>query len=67
MSRPAWPKSSLGGAACARVEAFTPTHGWRGFDATNNLVASAQHVKIATGRDYRDASPTRGTYRGGAG
>lgn len=54
------------GASHAWVEAFTPTHGWRGFDATNNLVASTQHVKIATGRDYRDVSPTRGTYRGGA-
>ena len=54
------------GASHAWVEAFTPTHGWRGFDATNNLVASTQHVKIATGRDYRDVSPTRGTYRGRA-
>jgi transglutaminase-like putative cysteine protease len=51
-------------ASHAWVEAFTPTHGWRGFDPTNNLLASTHHVKIATGRDYRDASPSRGSYRG---
>ena len=54
------------GASHAWIEAFTPTHGWRGFDPTNNLVASEHHVKIAVGRDYRDVPPTRGTYRGGA-
>jgi transglutaminase-like putative cysteine protease len=54
------------GASHAWAEAFTPTHGWRGFDPTNNLVASTHHVKMAIGRDYRDVSPTRGAYRGGA-
>jgi transglutaminase-like putative cysteine protease len=51
-------------ASHAWVEAYTPTHGWRGFDPTNNLVASTQHVKMAIGRDYRDVGPTRGAYRG---
>jgi transglutaminase-like putative cysteine protease len=53
-------------ASHAWVEAFTPTHGWRGFDPTNNLVASEYHIKMAVGRDYRDVAPTRGTYRGHA-
>jgi transglutaminase-like putative cysteine protease len=53
-------------ASHAWVEAFTPTHGWRGFDPTNNLVASEYHIKMAVGRDYRDVTPTRGTYRGHA-
>ena len=53
------------GASHAWVEAFTPTHGWRGFDPTNNLVANDRYVKIAIGRDYRDVPPTRGTYHGG--
>jgi transglutaminase-like putative cysteine protease len=53
-------------ASHAWVEAFTPTHGWRGFDPTNNLVASLRHIKMAIGRDYRDVAPTRGTYRGQA-
>jgi len=54
------------GASHAWAEAFTPTHGWRGFDPTNNLVASTHHVKMAIGRDYHDVSPTRGAYRGNA-
>jgi transglutaminase-like putative cysteine protease len=53
-------------ASHAWVEAFTPTYGWRGFDPTNNLVASEFHVKMAIGRDYADVAPTRGTYRGQA-
>jgi transglutaminase-like putative cysteine protease len=48
----------------AWMEAFTPWHGWRGFDPTNNLVASTRHIKAAIGRDYRDVAPTRGAYRG---
>jgi transglutaminase-like putative cysteine protease len=55
------------GASHAWVEAFTPTHGWRGFDPTNNLVANEFYVKIALGRDYSDVPPTRGTYHGGPG
>ncbi|HEV2010975.1 MAG TPA: transglutaminase family protein, partial [Candidatus Limnocylindria bacterium] len=46
------------GASHAWVEAFTPTHGWRGFDPTNDLMASEHHVKMAVGRDYRDVPPT---------
>ena len=55
------------GASHAWAEAFTPTHGWRGFDPTNNLLASEYHVKMALGRDYADVPPTRGTARGGSG
>ncbi|HEY0583170.1 MAG TPA: transglutaminase family protein [Chloroflexota bacterium] len=52
------------GASHAWIEAFTPTHGWRGFDPTNNLVANEHYVKVAIGRDYHDVAPTRGTYHG---
>jgi transglutaminase-like putative cysteine protease len=55
------------GASHAWIEAFTPTHGWRGFDPTNNLLASTSHVKMAIGRDYADVPPTRGTARGSSG
>jgi transglutaminase-like putative cysteine protease len=51
-------------ASHAWVEAWTPTHGWRGFDATNNTMTSTSHVKMAVGRDYADVPPTRGTSRG---
>ena len=54
------------GASHAWIEAFTPTHGWRGFDPTNDLVASAYHVKVAIGRDYGDVRPHQGTFRGQA-
>ena len=53
-------------ASHAWVEVFTPTHGWRGFDPTNNLVVNDHYVKVAIGRDYHDVPPTRGTYHGGA-
>lgn len=54
------------GASHAWVEAYTATHGWRGLDPTNDLMASEHHVKMAVGRDYRDVPPTRGSYRGDA-
>jgi transglutaminase-like putative cysteine protease len=53
-------------ASHAWAEAFTAGRGWRGFDPTNNLVASQMHVKMAVGRDYHDVAPTKGTYRGRA-
>jgi len=53
-------------ASHAWVEAYTPTHGWRGFDATNAVVVGDAHVKVAVGRDYADVSPTRGSFRGHA-
>jgi transglutaminase-like putative cysteine protease len=55
-----------GDVSHAWVEVFTPTHGWRGFDPTNNLVVNDHYVKAAIGRDYQDVPPTRGTYHGGA-
>ena len=59
------PEPSRGaGASHAWVEVYTPTHGWRGFDPTNNLLASTHHVKMGIGRDYNDVPPTRGTFRG---
>lgn len=51
-------------ASHAWVEAWTPTHGWRGFDAANNLVVNDLYVKMAIGRDYGDAAPNRGSFRG---
>ncbi len=55
-----------GGASHAWAEAYTPSHGWRGFDPTNNLLANDRYIKVAVGRDYYDVPPTRGTYRGAA-
>jgi transglutaminase-like putative cysteine protease len=58
------PEQRGAGASHGWVEVWTASHGWRGFDPTNGVLASAGHVKIATGRDYRDVAPTRGAFRG---
>ena len=50
----------------AWAEAYSSTHGWRGFDPANNILADDHHVKVAIGRDYTDVPPTRGTFRGQA-
>jgi transglutaminase-like putative cysteine protease len=48
----------------AWVECLLPGGIWRGFDPTYNLLANDRYVRVHTGCDYRDVSPTRGLYRG---
>lgn len=55
------------GATHAWVEALLPGLGWVGFDPTTNLLAGAQHIRTAVGRDYADVPPTMGTMKGKAG
>lgn len=53
-------------ASHAWAELYVPRVGWHGFDPTNGIEAGADHVRVACGRNYRDATPTSGTiYRGG--
>jgi transglutaminase-like putative cysteine protease len=53
-------------ASHAWVELYLPRVGWHGFDPTNGIQVGADHVRVACGRGYRDATPTSGTiYRGG--
>ena len=53
-------------ASHAWAEVYLPWTGWVGFDPTNGCLAGSDHVRIACGRQYRDAAPTTGTiYRGG--
>jgi transglutaminase-like putative cysteine protease len=54
------------GASHAWAEAWVPGRGWLGYDATHPIRAGANHVRVAVGRDYRDAAPTRGVYVGAA-
>ena len=49
----------------AWVECRFPDLGWVGFDPTNDRLAGAGHIRIATGRDFGDVSPTRGVLKGG--
>ena len=53
------------GASHAWTEAFVPPYGWIGLDPTIGTPCTGRHVKVATGRDYADVPPLRGTYRGG--
>lgn len=53
-------------ASHAWAELYLPYIGWRGFDPTNGCIVGQEHVRVACGRNYRDATPTSGTiYRGG--
>lgn len=55
----------IGSAAThAWVEVLLPGQHWWGLDPTNNIEAADRHIVIATGRDYNDVPPLRGTYRG---
>jgi transglutaminase-like putative cysteine protease len=54
------------GASHAWAEVWIPGSGWVGFDATHPVRAGENHVRVAVGRDYRDAAPTRGVYVGTA-
>ena len=50
------------------VELYLPWAGWRGYDPTNGCLADLDHLRVAVGRNYRDATPTSGTiYKGGKG
>jgi transglutaminase-like putative cysteine protease len=53
-------------ASHAWAEAWIPGRGWRGFDATHPVRTTPHHVRLAVGRDYTDAAPTRGVYVGSA-
>lgn len=55
-------------ASHAWAELYLPWIGWRGFDPTNGCLAGLDHIRVASGRNYVDATPTSGTiYRGGGG
>ncbi len=51
-------------AAHAWAEVLIPGGGWRGFDATAGLVVNDTYVAVAVGRDYLDANPQRGSFKG---
>ena len=53
-------------ASHAWAEAWVPARGWIGFDATHPVRTTEHHVRLAVGRDYTDAAPTRGVYVGSA-
>ena len=55
-------------ASHAWVQVYLPEVGWKGFDPTNGILTQTDHIRLAVGRNYRDATPTGGTiYVGGGG
>jgi transglutaminase-like putative cysteine protease/predicted glutamine amidotransferase len=57
-----------GEASHAWVQVYLPEVGWKGFDPTNGILTQTDHVRVAVGRSYVDATPTSGTiYVGGGG
>ena len=53
-------------ASHAWAEAHVDGLGWVGFDISNGISPDERYVRIATGRDYRDAAPISGVRRGPA-
>jgi transglutaminase-like putative cysteine protease/predicted glutamine amidotransferase len=54
-------------ASHAWIEVYLPKLGWLGYDPTNGILAATDHVQVACGRNYRDATPTGGTIFEGGG
>ena len=54
-------------ASHAWVEVYLPFIGWRGLDPTNGCAVAQDHIRVACGRNYRDATPTSGTILKGGG
>jgi transglutaminase-like putative cysteine protease len=47
-------------AGHAWAEALVEGLGWVGFDISNGISPDPHYVRVATGRDYRDAAPITG-------
>jgi transglutaminase-like putative cysteine protease len=48
-------------ATHAWVQLYLPGTGWKGFDPTNGVLPGLNHVRVAYGRHFRDATSTSGT------
>lgn len=51
-------------ASHAWCEIHVESLGWVGFDVSNGISPDARYVRVATGRDYRDAAPILGLRQG---
>ncbi len=52
-------------ATHAWAEAHVDGLGWVGFDISNGISPDRRYIRVATGRDYRDAAPVTGIRLGG--
>lgn len=53
-------------ATHAWAEAHVEGLGWVGFDVSNGISPDQRYIRVATGRDYRDAAPVTGISVGGS-
>lgn len=53
-------------ATHAWIQLYIPNIGWKGFDPTNGVLPQTNHIRVAYGRHFRDATPTAGTIYGKA-
>jgi transglutaminase-like putative cysteine protease len=54
-------------ATHAWVEVMVPGMVWVALDPTNRQLCNERYVAVSFGRDFRDASPLRGTFKGSGG
>lgn len=54
-------------ATHAWAQVYLPELGWKGFDPTNGVLCQTDHVRVAVGRFFNDATPTSGTIYAGGG
>jgi transglutaminase-like putative cysteine protease len=54
-------------ATHAWVEALVPGMQWVALDPTNDQWCGERHVAVSFGRDFADATPLRGTFKGSGG
>ncbi|MCB9202765.1 MAG: transglutaminase family protein [Flavobacteriales bacterium] len=52
------------GATHAWVEVWLDEYGWFGIDPTNNMWVLDTHIKLSSGRNFKDCSPMKGTFKG---
>lgn len=52
-------------ASHAWLATFVPDWGWVDFDPTNDMIPGDEHITVATGRDFGDATPVKGVILGG--
>lgn len=57
---PGKPKLVGSDASHAWIAVYVPGLDWVEFDATNNLLVSDKHLRVAVGRDFADVTPLKG-------
>jgi transglutaminase-like putative cysteine protease len=55
------PTRAVADASHAWVQLYLPGVGWKGFDPTNGVLPTTDHVRVSVGRHFRDTAPISGT------